>query len=84
MKYFDFHTHAFADFLAPRAMKSLSASAKSPQTPDISPYTDGTLSGLKNLAQLRGISEFMILPITTKPSQQNPINKWAAARQIIA
>ncbi len=78
MKYFDFHTHAFADFLAPRAMKSLSASAKSPQTPDISPCTDGTLSGLKNLAQRRGISEFMILPIATKPSQQTPINKWAA------
>lgn len=78
MKYFDFHTHAFADFLAPRAMESLSASAKSPQTPDISPCTDGTLHGLKTLMERRGISECMILPIATKPSQQDSINKWAA------
>ncbi len=78
MKYFDFHTHAFADFLAPRAMESLSASAKSPQTPDISPCTDGTLHGLKTHMERRGISECMILPIATKPSQQDSINKWAA------
>ncbi len=78
MKYFDFHTHAFADFLAPRAMKSLSASAKSPQTPNISPCTDGTLHGLKTLMERRGIAECMILPIATKPSQQDSINKWAA------
>lgn len=78
MKYFDFHTHAFADFLAPRAMKSLSTSAKSPQTPNILPCTDGTLHGLKTLMERRGISECMILPIATKPSQQDSINKWAA------
>lgn len=78
MKYFDFHTHAFADFLAPRAMELLSATAKNQQTTDISPCTDGTLRGLKTLMERRGISEFMILPVATKPSQQNSINKWAA------
>lgn len=78
MKYFDFHTHAFADFLAPRAMKSLSATADNPQTHDISPCTDGTLRGLKTLAERRGVSEFMVLPVATKPSQQDSINNWAA------
>lgn len=39
--YIDFHTHAFADKIAGRAMEALSA------TSGLKPYTDGTLCGLK-------------------------------------
>lgn len=43
--YIDFHTHAFADKIAGRAMEALSA------TSGLKPYTDGTLCGLKKKAQ---------------------------------
>lgn len=72
MRYFDFHTHAFADSIAERAMSSLSDSS------DMIPKTDGTLSGLRKLMAEKGIESAMILPIATKPSQQTTINNWAA------
>ena len=70
--YFDFHTHAFVDRLAERAMSSLSA------TSGITPTTNGTVTGLKNIMKMRGISGALLLPIATKPSQQHTINNWAA------
>ncbi|MBP3379778.1 MAG: amidohydrolase [Ruminococcus sp.] len=81
MRYFDFHTHAFADSLASRAMASLSGTAQSSEDENIAgihPCTDGTLGGLKKLMAARNISEAMILPIATKPTQQTAINGWAA------
>lgn len=72
MKYFDFHTHAFTDSLAERAMKGLS------ETSSIIPATDGTLRGLKNILEKNAIGGAMILPIATKPAQQHTINNWAA------
>mgnify|MGYP002627254457 CR=1 FL=1 len=72
MEYFDFHTHAFTDSLAERAMLGLSA------TSSIRPATDGTVSGLKNIMKKNGIRKAMILPIATKPSQQTVINNWAS------
>lgn len=71
MKYFDFHTHAFTDKLAERAMAGLA------DTSGIIPATDGTLSGLKRLMEKRGVDRAMLLPIATKPSQQTDINNWA-------
>ena len=72
MRYFDFHTHAFVDSLAERALSGLS------ETSGIAPSTDGTLSGLKRLMADNGIEGAMVLPIATKPSQQTNINNWAA------
>lgn len=72
MIYFDFHTHAFVDALAERALSGLS------ETSGIAPSTDGTLSGLKRLMADNGIEGAMVLPIATKPSQQTNINNWAA------
>lgn len=72
MEYFDFHTHAFVDKLAERAMASLAG------TSGIIPATDGTLSGLKKVMDEYRIASAMILPIATKPSQQTAINNWAA------
>lgn len=81
MQYFDFHTHAFTDILAERAMSSLKHTAEISDNPliqAISPHTDGTLDGLKKLMAECNISRSMILPIATKPSQQTNINNWAA------
>lgn len=72
MRYFDFHTHAFVDSLAERAVSGLA------ETSGIAPSTDGTLSGLKRLMADNGIDGAMVLPIATKPSQQTNINNWAA------
>lgn len=79
MRYFDFHTHAFVDSLAERAMASLTNTAEnSEDTQDIKPYTDGTVSGLRRLMNECGVTQAMILPIATKPTQQTAINNWAA------
>lgn len=81
MKYFDFHTHAFTDSLAPRAMASLCGTAQLSDDENVAgvqPCTDGTVGGLKKLMASRSISEVMILPIATKPAQQTNINNWAA------
>ena len=69
---FDFHTHAFTDTLAERAVGELAA------TSGITPSTDGTVSGLRKMMADRELSGAMILPIATKPSQQKTINNWAA------
>ena len=72
MRYFDFHTHAFTDDLAERAMSGLA------KTSGISPATDGTLNGLREKMAENGIDRAMLLPVATKPSQQTAINNWAA------
>jgi len=72
VKIFDFHTHAFVDSLAERAMSVLESKS------DINPHTDGTVSGLRRAMAEAGISQSLILPIATKPSQQKTINNWAS------
>jgi uncharacterized protein len=71
----DFHTHCFPDDLAPRAMGKLSAAA------NITPATDGTLSGLKRSMDKAGISVSVVLSIATKPEQTTNVNSWAARVQ---
>ena len=72
MRYFDFHTHAFTDLLAERALSGLA------ETSGIAPATDGTLDGLRRKMAENGIDRAMILPVATKPAQQTTINNWAA------
>lgn len=72
MKYFDFHTHAFTDTLAERALSSLA------DTSGKIPATDGTINGLRKIMKKNGIDEFLLLPVATKPSQQISINNWAS------
>lgn len=72
MKYFDFHTHAFTDTLAGRALSSLA------DTSGKIPATDGTVNGLHKIMKKNGINEFLLLPVATKPSQQISINNWAS------
>lgn len=72
MQYFDFHTHAFTDSIAEKALSGLEA------TSGIAPTTDGTLSGLRDKMKQNGIDRALVLPVATKPSQQHTINNWAA------
>lgn len=72
MQYFDFHTHAFTDSLAERAL------AKLEQTSGIAPATDGTVRDLRRIMRENNICGAMLLPVATKPSQQTAINNWAA------
>lgn len=72
MQYFDFHTHAFTDSLAERALSGLS------DTSGKTPATDGTIKGLREIMKRNNINEFLLLPVATKPSQQTTINNWAA------
>lgn len=75
MKKFDFHTHAFADDLAQRAVSALELQSGIP------PFTDGTVSGLHDAMRRCGIGAGLLLPVATKPSQQTTINNWAAQIQ---
>jgi len=70
----DFHTHAFADPLAPRAIASLSAASGG-----LTPQTDGTYQGLIQNMDKCGVDHAVLLTIATKPTQQTRINDWAAS-----
>ena len=67
----DFHTHIFPDSLAPRAIDKLSKSA------DIISYTDGTFQGLQDSMKRNGISYSVLMPVVTRPSQQEQVNRIA-------
>ena len=71
----DFHTHIFPDSLAPRAIDKLSKSA------DIISYTDGTFHGLQDSMKQSGITYSVLLPVVTKPSQQEDVNRIAIQTQ---
>ncbi len=70
--YIDFHTHAFADKIAAKAIANLQAVS------GFTPYTNGTVSDLKRLIREDGIDKAVFLPIATKPSQQQIINDLSA------
>jgi predicted TIM-barrel fold metal-dependent hydrolase len=68
----DFHTHAFSDDLAPKAMKALTE-----QHPEISYFLDGTISSLLKSMDAAGIEKSVICSIATKPKQFQPILDWS-------
>ncbi len=67
----DFHTHAFSEKIAERAMSKLTA------TSGIKPYTDGTVNDLLKKMKNSGVDKSVVLPIATKPTQQRIVNSWA-------
>lgn len=71
----DFHTHTFPDQLAKRAIAKLSESAH------IINYLDGTAEDLKSSMQAADIDYAVLLPVVTKPSQQEDINRAAILTQ---
>ncbi|MBN1359960.1 MAG: amidohydrolase family protein [Sedimentisphaerales bacterium] len=67
----DFHTHAFPDALAGRAMKALLDEA-----PGIRAYLDGTVGDLLHSMDRAGIERSVVCCIATKPEQYEPILRW--------
>jgi len=68
----DFHTHAFSDNLAARAVKTLSDSCGG-----ISYYSDGTVRDLLKSMDRAGIEKSVVCSIATKPKQFKPILDWS-------
>ncbi|MDR3277856.1 MAG: amidohydrolase family protein [Oscillospiraceae bacterium] len=71
----DFHTHAFPDALAPRALKALLESTNA----IFPPVTDATVSGLTRYMDKCGVAVSVLLPVITKPTQLVKTNEWAAS-----
>lgn len=67
----DFHTHAFPDFLAPKAIDSLCKSSP------LTPFRDGTVSSLISLMDVYGIDKSAVLSIAAKPKQEESVNSFA-------
>ena len=72
----DFHAHTFPEQIAKRAIAKLSESAH------IKNYLDGTLDALKLSMQEAGIDYAVLLPVATKPAQQEDINKAAVLTNV--
>ncbi len=68
----DFHTHIFPDKIAGKTLEFLSGRCKTV------PFTDGTAEGLRASGQKAGIDISVALPVVTKPSQFDSINRFAA------
>lgn len=68
----DFHAHAFPDELAKRTIPKLAAEG------NIINYADGTKSNLTSSMKEAGIDLSILLPIATKPTQTEKLNRLAA------
>jgi predicted TIM-barrel fold metal-dependent hydrolase len=69
----DFHTHAFPDSLAPKAIDTLSANTNNMYTLT----SDGTISGLLKNMDEWNIDISVVQPVITKQSQTATLNEWA-------
>lgn len=69
----DFHTHAFPDAIAERAIAGLVKSCGGLYTP----CTDGTIGGLCANMEKFGVDLSVVQPVITKASQLKTLNEWA-------
>ncbi|RLD16123.1 MAG: amidohydrolase [Caldiserica bacterium] len=69
-KIIDFHTHAFPDDLAERALNKLTYKSK------VKPSFNGTVRGLLQSMDEAGIEKAVLLNIATKPTQVENIIIW--------
>jgi len=69
----DFHTHAFPDYLASRALSTLEEGANYIYTP----VNNCTISGLAENMDNWGVDISVVLPVVTKQSQLKTTNEWA-------
>lgn len=69
----DFHTHAFPDALAQRAISTLVAAGNNGYVP----CSDGTAGGLLKNMDRFGVDISVVQPVVTKPSQTRTVNLWA-------
>ena len=70
----DFHTHSFPDKIAPKAIEKLSYVSGG-----LTPYTNGTLSGLKKSMKDNNVDLSVVLCIATNSEQQKNVNDFAAS-----
>ena len=70
----DFHTHAFPDKLAARAVGSLSDASGG-----LPPCTDGTVEGLRASMKAGGVDISVVANIATNPRQMHAVNDFAAS-----
>ncbi len=68
----DFHTHAFPDNLAHRAMAALEAEAEG-----VTAFLDGKVSSLLRSMDKAGIEQSVLCSIATRPSQFDAILRWS-------
>lgn len=68
----DFHTHAFPEQIAPRAIRKLSFEGGGLQ-----PQAEGTLASLKAMMKQDGVSRSVVHAIATNPRQQRAVNTFA-------
>ncbi len=68
----DFHTHIFPDKIAQATIAHLE------NVGGIPAHTDGTARGLRHSMTQAGIDRAVVLPVVTKPSQFDSINRFAA------
>ena len=73
----DFHTHAFPDKIAKRALQSLVDGTVRASNCKLVPVTDGTVSGLKKIMSECNIDISVVLPIATRVTQSESINNFA-------
>jgi len=81
MRIIDFHTHAFPDALAERAMRQLMSEAEG-----VTAYLDGRLSSLLRSMDANSIETSVLCCIATQPKQFEPIFAWCqeiASAQIV-
>ncbi len=69
----DFHTHAFPEKIAERAIDTLAHASGG-----LIPQTDGTLEGLRAEMKKDGVGLSVVLGIATNPTQQHNVNDFAA------
>ncbi len=69
----DFHTHAFPDAIAERAIAGLIKASGG----IFPPCSDGTLARLIDKMKEFGVDRSVIQPVVTKPSQTESLNLWA-------
>ncbi len=72
----DFHTHIFPDKIAPSALESLMKSVLLHEGRVYPPQTDGTLDGLISSMEEASVDLSVTMPIATKPSQTESINRF--------
>ena len=70
----DFHTHAFPDVIAPRAMAKLSQASGG-----MMPATDGTVTGLRASMKRAEVDLSVMLSIATNGHQMRSVNDFAAS-----
>lgn len=68
----DFHTHIFPDKIAARSIEHLESAS------GIKAATNGTLDGLLDSMEKNKVDLSVILPVVTKPSQFESVNRFAA------